>query len=135
MIGLDAFAQEGDGTALCPDDAVAALQDTCAVGVAEDFLGVRAGESVASDFFTALDALEKEGVARTLGDAQIGTDGRQQIRGKNIVDRDEIALFGEALEFAEVRLDHGSEFTVPTESESWIDGFQFTEKDTYYYIT
>jgi hypothetical protein len=35
----------------------------------------------------------------------------------------------------EARLDHGSRFTVPTESESSIDSFQFAEKETYYYIT
>src|SRR6266568_2764188 len=73
--------------------------------------------------------------SRSLGDAQIGADGSQQIRGKNIVDGDEVALFREALKFAEVRLDHGNKFAVPTESESSIDSFQFTEKETYYYIT
>ena len=84
---------------------------TSAIGVTEDFLGMRAREGVARDFLSALDAFKEEGIARALGDSQIGADGSQQIRGKNIVDRDEVALFREALKFAEVRLDHGSEFT------------------------
>src|SRR6266850_2447024 len=67
---------------------------------------MRARKRVARDFFAALHAFEEEGVARTLGDAQIGADGSQQIRRKNIVDGDEVALLGEALEFSEVRLDH-----------------------------
>ena len=124
-----------DGIAFFPDDAVAALQNAGAAGVAEDFLRVRARERIARDFFAALDAFEKEGIPRTLGDSQIGADGRQQIRGKNIVDGNEVSLFRKALEFAEVRLDHGNKFTVPTESESSIDSFQFIEKETYYYIT
>src|SRR6266852_84772 len=78
---------------------------------------------------------EKGGVSRTLRDTKICADGGQQVRGKNMVNRDEVALFREALKFAEVRLDHGSKFTVPTESESSIDSFQFTDKETYYYIT
>src|SRR6266481_5657772 len=113
---LDALAQERNGVALFPNDAVAALHDAGAVGVAEDFLGVRARKRVARDLFAALDTFEQEGVSRALGDSQIGADRSQQISGKNVIDRDEVALFGEALEFAEVRLDHGSRFTVPTES-------------------
>src|SRR5207247_6980896 len=109
---LDALSQERDGIALFPDHPAAALQDAGAAGVAENFLGVSARKCVARDFFAALDALEKEGVPRTLGDAQIGADGSQQIRGKNIGDRDEVTLFREAPKFSEVRLDHGSEFTV-----------------------
>ncbi len=103
---------------------------------------MRARERVTRDLFATFHALEKEGIPRALGDAQIGAYGGQQIRGKNVVDRDEVALFGEALEFAEIRLDHGNKFTVPTESprcsggaESSIDSFQFTKKETHYYIT
>ena len=66
-----------------------------------------AGEGVASDFLAAFDAFKKKRVARTLRNAQIGTDGREQIRGTYVVDRDEVPLFRETLEFAEVRLNHG----------------------------
>src|SRR6267143_176181 len=124
---LDARAQEGDGIALFPDHPAAALQDARAVGVAENFLGVRARERVTRDFFAALHTLEKEGVLSTQGDSQIGADRRQQIRGKNVVDRDEVALFRKALKFTEIRLDHGigSRLTV----------FSSQRKETYYYIT
>src|SRR5216684_1455252 len=67
---------------------------------------MRSRKGVAGDFFAAFDAFEKEGVPSALGDTQIGADGSQQIGGKNVVDRDEVALFRETLEFAEVRLDH-----------------------------
>src|SRR5467141_3386879 len=106
MKTLDALTQERNGVALFPDDPVAALQDASAVGVTENFLGVCARKSVARDLFAALHALEKEGVPRALGDAQIGADWSQQIGGKNIGDRDEVALFREALKFVEIRLDH-----------------------------
>src|SRR5229473_261342 len=117
---LDALAQEGDGVALLPNHTVAAFEDTRAVGVAEDFLGMRACEGVAGDFFAAFHTFEKEGVPRTLGNAQIGADGSQQVRRKDVVDADQVALFCQALKFSKVRLDHGSEFTV--------DSFQFTDK-------
>ncbi len=61
---------------------------------------MRARKGVAGDFFSAFDTFEKEGVTGALGDAQIGADGSQQIRGKNVVDRDEVTLFRETLEFA-----------------------------------
>src|SRR6267143_123482 len=117
---LDARAQEGDGIALFPDHPAATLQDARAIGVAEDFLGVRARKCITRDFFAAFNAFKKEGIPRALGDSQIGADGSQQIRGKNIVDRDEVALFRKALKFTEARLDHGNELTV--------DRFQFTDK-------
>ncbi len=88
---------------------------------------MRARKGVAGDFFAAFDAFEKEGVPCTLGDAQIGANGSQQIGGKNVVDRDEVTLFRETLEFAEVRLDHESRFTVPTEFS--IDRFPFKLKE------
>src|SRR2546421_8053965 len=43
---------------------------------------------------------------RTLCDPQVRADRRQQIRGKNVVNRDEVSLLREALKFTEVRLDH-----------------------------
>ena len=88
---------------------------------------MRARKCITRDFFPAFDAFEKEGVPGTLGDSQIGADRSQQIRGKDIVDGDKVALFREALKFSEVRLDHGSEFTV--------DSFHSQRKETYYYIT
>src|SRR5438552_4885850 len=132
---LDAFTQERDGIALFPHDTVAALEHARAVGVAEDFLGVRSRKGVARDFLAAFHAFEKEGIPRALGNPQVGADRCQQIRGKNVIDRDKVALFRETLKFAEVRLDHRNKLTVPTESESSIDRFQFTKKETYYYIT
>ncbi len=134
---LDAFAQEGDGVALFPNHAVTAFQDTGPVGVAENFLGMRTREGVARDFFASLDTFEEEGIPGTLGNAQVGADGGQQVRGKNVVDRDEIALFGEALKFAEVRLDHGisSQFRPSRNLRSTVYSSQSKEKETYYYIT
>src|SRR5260370_8540702 len=66
-----------------------------------------AGKRIAGDVFGALDAFEQEGIAGALRDAQIGADRRKQIRGKNVVHRNEISLLCEALKFAEVRSDHG----------------------------
>src|SRR5207302_216768 len=124
---FDALAQEGDGIALFPDDAVAAFQNAGAVSIAEDFLRMRSRKGVAGDFLAAFHAFEEERVPRTLRDTQISADGGQQIRGENIVDRNEIALFGEALKFAEVRLDHGNQFTV--------DSSQSKVKSDYYCIS
>src|ERR1700756_339511 len=68
---------------------------------------MRACKRVAGDFFSALDAFEQEGIARTLRDAQISADRRQQIGGEHVVNRNEVALFGEPLKFTEVRANHG----------------------------
>src|ERR1700674_1708143 len=88
------------------------FQDACSARVAEDFLRVGARKRVARDSFAAFNALQKKRVPRTLRDSQIGADGRQQICGKHVIDRDEVSLLREALKFTEVRLDHRSEFTV-----------------------
>ena len=68
---------------------------------------MRAGEGVASDFLSAFHTFKKKRVACALRNAQVGADGRKQIRGKYVVDGDEVPLFRETLEFAEVRLNHG----------------------------
>src|SRR5260370_53764 len=87
------------------------------------------GGRVARDFFASLDTYEEEGIPGTLGNAQVGADRSQQVRRKNVIDRDEIALFSEALKFAEVRLDHG------ISSQATVYSSQSKEKETYYYIT
>ena len=66
---LDALAQERDGIAFLPHDAVAAFQYARAAGVAENFFRVGAGKRVARDFFTALHAFQKEGISRALSDS------------------------------------------------------------------
>ena len=65
------------------------------------------GKSIAGDIFTPLHTFQEKGVARTLRDAQVGTDRREQVRGKYVVHREEISLFREALELLEVWLNHG----------------------------
>ena len=101
-----AAAQECDGIFFFPDDALAAFENARAGCVAENFFRICACESVAGDFFAAFHAFEQKGVARALGDAQVGAHGSEQIGGQNVVNRDEIALLGEALKFFEVGLDH-----------------------------
>ena len=68
---------------------------------------MRTREGIARDFFAAFDAFQEKRVARALRDAQVGAYRSQQVRGKYIVNGDEVSLFREALEFAEVRLNHG----------------------------
>src|SRR5215472_10560562 len=118
---LDPFAQKRNGIALFPDDAIPAFENTGAIPIAKDFLRVRTSERVARDFFAALDAFQKKRVARALGDAQVSADGGEQVRRKDIIDGDEVSLFGEALEFAKVRLNHKSvhsrQFTVHSKGE------------------
>src|SRR5262249_133605 len=69
---------------------------------------MRAGKRVARDFFAALDRFQQKRVARGLCDAQIGADGRQQVRGKNVIDGNQVSLFGESAEFGKARLNHGA---------------------------
>ena len=68
---------------------------------------MRAGKRIPRDFFASFNAFEEKRVARALRDAQVGTHGRQQIRGKYVVDRDEVSLLRETLELLEVGLHHG----------------------------
>ena len=104
---LGPFPQKRNGVALFPNDPVAAFEHARAACVTEDFLRMGAGKRVARDFFAAFHAFQEERIPRALRDPQIGADGRQQIRGKHVVHGNEIPLFGQALKFAEVRLDHG----------------------------
>ena len=105
---LHACAKKRDGIALLPNDAVVAFQNAGTTRVAKYFLGIRASESVTGDFFAAFDAFEQKRISRALSNAQIGADRCEQIGRKHVVDGDEVSLFCEALEFAEVRLNHGS---------------------------
>src|ERR1700730_3118233 len=106
MKAFDAFEQKRNVIALFPDQAIGTLHHAGARDEAKNLFGIDAGEGVARDFFPAFHAFEQERVARTLRNAEIGADGGKQVRGKNIVDRDEIALLGETLEFAEIGADH-----------------------------
>ena len=47
---------------------------------------------VAADFFTALHALEQEGMRSTFGQLEIGRDGGLEVRGKDLGDRDDIGV-------------------------------------------
>ena len=69
-----------------------------AAASAKDFFGIRSGEGVAGDVFAALDAFEQEGIFCAVRDAQMRADRREQVGGEGVVDRDEIALLGEARE-------------------------------------
>jgi len=88
-------AQKCDRIILFPHQAVAAFQDAGASAVAEDLFGIRSSKSVAGNFLTAFDTLQQEGVTRALCDSKISADRRQEIGGKNVIDRDEVSLFGE----------------------------------------
>ena len=104
---LDPLAEERDGIALFPDQAFPVFEDARAIPVPEDFFRMRAGKRIPRDFFASFNAFEEKRVARALRDAQVGTHGRQQIRGKYVVDRDEVSLLRETLELLEVGLHHG----------------------------
>ena len=75
---------------------------------------VRAGKSVPRNFLAAFHAFEKERVPGALCDSKIGAHGCEQVRGKYVVNGDEVSLLSETLEFAKVRLNHGvrSQLTV-----------------------
>ncbi len=103
---LHASAEKCDGIFFFPDDALAAFENAGAGSVAEDFFGIRTRKRVARDFFAAFDAFEQEGIARALSDAKVCAHRGQKICGKNVVDRDQVALLGEALKFFEVGLNH-----------------------------
>jgi hypothetical protein len=57
---LDALAQEGNGIALFPDEALPVFEDTRCISVAEDFFGMRTCKSIAGDLFAAFHAFEKK---------------------------------------------------------------------------
>src|SRR5579871_187725 len=103
---LHAPAQESDRIFFFPDDAVATFQNTCAVRIAKNFFRVGASKRVTRDFLAAFHAFEQKRMTRTLRNSQIRANGSKQISRKNVVNRDEIALFGELLEFAEGWLNH-----------------------------
>ena len=87
-------------------DALATFENARARSVAEDLFGIRAGKCVACDFFAAFDAFEQEGIARALRNAKVGAHRSQKIGGKNVVDRNQVALFGETLKLLEIGLNH-----------------------------
>src|SRR5262249_28756834 len=60
------------------------------------------------DFFAALHRFEQERIAGALRDAQVGAHGCKQIRRKNMVNRNEVSLFGEAAELGKTWLNHGA---------------------------
>src|SRR5205807_4734816 len=104
---LDALAQERDGIALFPNESLAIFQDASAIAIAKNFLWMSASERIARDFLAAFYAFQEKRVPRALRDAEIGAHRGQKVGGKYIVNRDEVSLFRETLEFAEVGLNHG----------------------------
>jgi hypothetical protein len=103
---LNTRAQKRNGIFFFPNDAIAALQNARAICITKNFFGIRTGKRVTRDFFAAFHALQQERMPRTLCDAEIRADGCEQVGGKNVINRYEIALFGEALKFGEGRLNH-----------------------------
>ena len=103
---LDAFAEEGNRVALFPDYAVGAFHDARTRVVAKNLLGMCTRKGVPRDFFAAFDAFEQKRVTRALRDAQIRADWCQQVGGKNVINRNQIALLGKALKFTEIRANH-----------------------------
>src|SRR5579872_193424 len=105
-IALNAIPKKVQGIRLHPGDAALGFQDAGSVDVAKHFGRIGADEGVASDFFAALDAFEQAGVAGMARESQVGADGGEKIGRKGFVDRDEIALTGQAGKTLKIGLDH-----------------------------
>ncbi len=99
-------AEKLDGIFGGTADAAAGLDGAIGATSAEDFFGIRSGEGVAGDVLAAFDAFEEKRIFCAVGDAQMRADGREQVGGEGVVDRDEIALAGEAREGFEIGLNH-----------------------------
>src|SRR5882724_10424348 len=82
------------------------FQDTRAVCVTKNFFRICSGKRVTGDFFAAFNAFQKKRMSRALRDSKIGADRRKKVSRENIVNRNEVALFSEALKLGEGRLNH-----------------------------
>src|ERR1700678_4315553 len=80
----------------------------CAIRSArmKNFFGVGSGKCVARDGLAALDAFKEKRIFRFVRDAQVRTDWGQQVGGKRVAYRHEIAFACEAHERFEIRLNH-----------------------------
>src|SRR5260221_5179785 len=103
---LDACSQKRNGIFFFPNNPVMTFQDTRAVCVTKHFFRICSGKRVTGDFFAAFNAFQKKRMSRALRDSKIGADRRKKVSRENIVNRNEVALFSEALKLGEGRLNH-----------------------------
>src|SRR5258707_14638084 len=103
---LDSCPQKRNGIFFFPNNPIVTFQDTRAVCVTKNFLGICSGKSVTCDFFAAFNAFQEKRMSRALRDSKIGADRRKKVSRENIVNRNEVALFGKALKLGVGRLNH-----------------------------